>query len=166
MSNDYTPQVGDRVRRPDWIDREAATVTAVGEQTFLAKHKDSLVEYPYKYGEGYSWIKVEPPPTYPERWMNVYPSWVDAMAMACLTKSEADSRAYGNRIAVIHLASDGTTTLHPTTGEGEVIENQNPEVERLRAAGDALAVAYRKLGGLDVAFDAALTAWEALRREQ
>jgi len=39
------------------------------------------------------------------------------------------------------------------------------EITRLRAAGDALAVAYRTLGGLDVAHDAALVAWEA-RREQ
>lgn len=37
------------------------------------------------------------------------------------------------------------------------------EVERLRAAGDALAVAYRTLGGLDVAHDAPLCAWEARR---
>jgi len=35
------------------------------------------------------------------------------------------------------------------------------EIERLRAAGDALAVAYRTLGGLDVAYDAALVEWEA-----
>ena len=40
------------------------------------------------------------------------------------------------------------------------------EIERLRAAGDALAVAYRKLGGLDAAFDAALAAWQEARREQ
>jgi hypothetical protein len=115
ITNEYTPQVGDLVRRTGWIDREAVTVTAVGEQVFLGRYKSSL-EYAFSYGKGYSWVKVEPPPTYPERWINVYPSWVDAMAMACLTKSEADSRAYGNRIAVIHLATDGTVTLHPTTG--------------------------------------------------
>ena len=38
------------------------------------------------------------------------------------------------------------------------------EIERLRAAGDALAVAFRTLGGLDVAHDAALRAWEEARR--
>jgi hypothetical protein len=40
------------------------------------------------------------------------------------------------------------------------------EITRLRAAGDALAVAYRTLGGLDVAHDAALLAWEEARRER
>ena len=35
---------------------------------------------------------------------------------------------------------------------------------RLRAAGDGLAVAFRTLGGLDVAHDAALRAWEKARR--
>ena len=40
-------------------------------------------------------------------------------------------------------------------------EERLMEITRLRAAGDALAVAYRTLGGLDVAHDAALVNWEA-----
>ncbi len=43
---------------------------------------------------------------------------------------------------------------------------ERAEVERLRAAGDALAVAYRKLGGLDVMFDAAIAGWEEARRDR
>jgi hypothetical protein len=46
------------------------------------------------------------------------------------------------------------------------IEAQQAEIKRLRTAGDALAVAYRTLGGLDVAHDSALRAWEEARREQ
>ena len=38
------------------------------------------------------------------------------------------------------------------------------EIERLRAFGDDLAVAYRHLGGLDVAHDPALRRWEEARR--
>jgi len=35
---------------------------------------------------------------------------------------------------------------------------------RLRAAGDGLAVAYRTLGGLDAAYDTAIQKWEEARR--
>ena len=35
---------------------------------------------------------------------------------------------------------------------------------RLRAAGDGLAVAYRTLGGLDAAYDTAIREWEEARR--
>jgi uncharacterized small protein (DUF1192 family) len=45
-------------------------------------------------------------------------------------------------------------------------EERLMEITRLRAAGDALAVAYRTLGGLDVAHDAALLAWGEARRER
>lgn len=38
------------------------------------------------------------------------------------------------------------------------------EVERLRAAGDALAAAYRTLGGLEVAHNTPLRAWQEARR--
>ena len=44
------------------------------------------------------------------------------------------------------------------------IERLTAEVERLRAAGDALAVRYRKTFGLDGMFDAELRQWEAARR--
>lgn len=37
------------------------------------------------------------------------------------------------------------------------------EIVRLRAAGDALAYAFRHTGGLDVAYDAPLRAWQEAR---
>ena len=46
----------------------------------------------------------------------------------------------------------------------DVITAAADEIERLHDAGDALAVAFRTLGGLDVAHDAALRAWEEARR--
>ena len=109
--NSYVPQVGDRVRLVDWSDSDAITVLAIGKTRFLG-------EYPNGYEGSISlkldWVKVEPPTTYPEGWINVYPIWIDATA--CVTRGEADSRAYLERIAVIHLAADGTVTLYPTTG--------------------------------------------------
>jgi len=47
-----------------------------------------------------------------------------------------------------------------------VADEQYDEIMRLRMAGDALAVAYRKLGGLDVAFDREIAAWEQARHER
>ncbi len=114
MSGHYIPQVGDRVRRPDWKDGDAITVTAVGERELLGKFHSELA---YRYGKDYPWVKVEPPPTYPERWINVYSGGgatdhFDAYS----DRDRADRCTYSRRIAVIHLAADGTVTLHPTTG--------------------------------------------------
>jgi hypothetical protein len=118
ITNEYTPQVGDQVRRPNWTDIRAITVTAVGEQVFLGKVKDSMTELTYRHGKDYPWVKVEPLPTYPERWINVYP-WLPVgrdLVGSYLSRDLADQNAGSRRIAVIHLASDGTVTLHPTTG--------------------------------------------------
>jgi len=114
IANGYIPQVGDRVRQPDEDDSDAVTVTAVGEQVFLGKYKDSAFEYAFRYGDNRSWVKVEPLPTYPERWINVYSGGgatdhFDAYS----DRDRADRCTYSRRIAVIHLASDGTVTLHP-----------------------------------------------------
>ena len=120
MKNNYIPQVGDRVRRPDWKDGDAITVTAVGEQELLGKLHSELA---YRYGKDYPWVKVEPPPTYPEAWINVYPHVVASSNHS--TRVAADNWALDHntddvpgyaRIAVIHLAADGTLTLYPTTG--------------------------------------------------
>jgi len=119
MGTDYTPQVGDRVRRSDWKDSDAITVTAVGEQVLLGKSPGSLSELAYLHGKDYPWVKVAPPLTYPEAWFNVYPSGV---GRTWATRKRADDYALANsiddvpgyaRIAVIHLATDGTLTLHP-----------------------------------------------------
>ena len=118
IANGYIPQVGDRVRRSDWKDSDAITVTAVGEQVLLGKFKDSISELPYGHDKDYPWVKVEPPTTYPERWINVYP-WLPVgrdLVESYFSKDLADENAGSRRIAVIHLASDGTVTLHPTKG--------------------------------------------------
>jgi len=114
----YIPQIGDRVRLHCLPDGDAVTVTGVGEQMFLAKHKDSTSELTYRHGKDYPWVKVEPLPTYPERWINVYP-WLPVgrdLVESYFSKNLADENAGSRRIAVIHLASDGTVTLHPTKG--------------------------------------------------
>ena len=111
MAGDYIPQVGDRVTRPDWSDSDHIVVTGIGKTRLLAVTTDG---YEGSFGLDGNWIKVEPPSTYPERWINVYPSSVTGAAYA--TVREADAWALSNRIAVIHLAADGTLTLHPTTG--------------------------------------------------
>ena len=67
------------------------------------------------------------------------------------------------------MADDLVTRLRQIGDElsedyyGSVYEAAH-EIERLRAFGDDLAVAYRHLGGLDVAHDPALRRWEEARR--
>ena len=104
----YTPQVGDRVRLSHWSDFEFATVTAVGRDKFLAKdyYGEEL-----KYALNWGWVKVPDPAVYPERWINVYADHV--MNGGWCSRADADRIATANRIAVIHLAADGTLTLHP-----------------------------------------------------
>jgi len=124
MTADYTPQVGDQVRRPNWSEGKMITVTAVGKECLLAiGNFPDGVEWEASFRINGGWVKVEPPPTYPERWLNVYPLAISGRNHA--TKQEADDYALANsiddvpgyaRIAVIHLAKDGTLTLHPTTG--------------------------------------------------
>jgi hypothetical protein len=68
--------------------------------------------------------RVEPPVVYPEAWINVYPHVVAGSNHP--TRQKADDWALTNstddvpgfaRIAVIHLATDGTVTLHPVERE-------------------------------------------------
>jgi hypothetical protein len=110
----YTPQVGDRVRQSQWRDGQYGryvTVTAVGRDMFLAD--DYGKEFPLNLG--HHWLKVPEPVVYPERWMNVYPDHV--MFVAYMSRRSADLAASTSRIAVIHLAADGTLTLHPAERE-------------------------------------------------
>jgi len=53
---------------------------------------------PCIWAAAHAWVEVAPPPTYPERWITV-------------------NTAFGDRIALIHLATDGTLTLHPRERE-------------------------------------------------
>jgi len=111
MTSEYTPQVGDRVRQPSWGDSNAVTVNAVGKNYFLASAVyPNGVEAEGSFAIQRPWVKVEPPTTYPERWINVYS---DGCGIESWSRTSADMEARWNRIAVIHLAKDGTLTLHP-----------------------------------------------------
>jgi hypothetical protein len=109
----YTPQVGDRVRWKTWADFvPPLTITAVGNRRLLAEDQfghESV--HPFDPG----WVKVPDPVVYPERWMNVYGG--DVMFVAHVSRRSADFEASTGRIAVIHLAADGTLTLHPVEEE-------------------------------------------------
>jgi len=110
----YTPQVGDRVTQGTWPKDTFVTVTAVGERRFLARRlQDQANEELYYLN--WDWVKVPEPLTYPERWMNVYGG--DVMFVAHMSRRSADFEASTGRIAVIHLAADGTLTLHPVERE-------------------------------------------------
>ncbi len=60
--------------------------------------------------------------------------------------------------------NDGVTLTSPSYALSLTLEEAAAEIKRLRAAGDAIAVAYRTLGGLDAAHDAPLREWEETRR--
>ena len=111
MTATYIPQVGDRVRSMAWRVDSYVTITAVGCTQFLANDKDGN-EGRYYFGAG--WVKVPEPVVHPERWMNVYPDHV--MNAGWRSRVDADADADADRIAVIHLAADGTYTLHPVEG--------------------------------------------------
>jgi hypothetical protein len=109
----YIPQVGDRVRHKTWTDAvPTLTITAVGEKRWLAKD-DFGHESMYSFDS--HWLKVPDPLVFPERWMNVYGG--DVMFVAHTSRRSADIEASTGRIAVIHLAADGTLTLHPVERE-------------------------------------------------
>jgi hypothetical protein len=50
-------------------------------------------------------------PVYPELWINVYPGHLGAQWDN--TRENADYCARPDRVGVVHLAADGTLTLHP-----------------------------------------------------
>jgi hypothetical protein len=108
----YIPQVGDRVRTEAWPSNTYITVTAIGEYKLLAQSGDDHYEASYHLDA--DWVKVTPPPTYPERWISVYS---DGTGAGYSSRTTADNTAFGDRIALIHLATDGTLTLHPVERE-------------------------------------------------
>jgi hypothetical protein len=103
----YTPQVGDRVA----VNSETAIVLGIDDDIAWIKWEQSnyrttiLVEY---------LTKVPEPIVYPERWINVDS---DGAMQGYWTREDADRFAHRKSIAVIHLAADGTLTLHPVAGE-------------------------------------------------
>lgn len=103
MSAAYVPQVGDRVV----VDDETAIVLCIDDDVAWLKweHDSYRTTMFVKH-----LVKAAPPVVYPERWANVYP---DGIGDYWATKALADEKDHGDRIAVIHLAADGTLTLHP-----------------------------------------------------
>lgn len=112
MTAAYVPQVGDRVRMRGWEPTVWVDVVAIERGFLFGFDQDGYAE---AWSAAHGWVKVTPPPTYPERWINVYP---DGLGDYRATKALADEKdPYGYRIAVIHLAADGTVTLHPVERE-------------------------------------------------
>lgn len=103
----YTPQVGDRVRRTDWVAGLWADVLYVGESRLFAR-KDGGRECSYPIAAGHSeWVKV---PQVEEAWANDYGdhlgSWYQTRQKADQGLTEWARRR--QRIAVIHRKADGT----------------------------------------------------------
>ena len=107
MTADYTPQVGDRVRRESWsASTPSVDVTAIGSYRFLGVDRDG--EFPYDMdGE---WVKVVEPTPLPERWANVYP---DGVGLDYARRSGTDEVTRVNeRIAVLHIWTDADGVDH------------------------------------------------------
>ena len=112
MTAAYTPQIGDRLvidarGRGRWFE-----VAAIDRGYLWGFDCDG---FPATFMADENWVKVTPPPTYPERWINVYPDYV--LGGGWVTRAAADLETHNDRIAVIHLAADGTVTLHPVERE-------------------------------------------------
>ena len=107
MNADYVPQVGDRVRMRQWGPGRWVDVVAI-ERGYLFGFGEQ--DYAETLTVAHDWIKVIPSPTYPERWISVYSNGLGA---GYVSRQTADNTAFSDRIAVIHLAADGTVTLHP-----------------------------------------------------
>jgi hypothetical protein len=105
--NGYTPQVGDRVRMRGWGSERWLDVSAIDRGYLFGFDQD---DDPTTWNAAHFWVKVPEPIVYPELWVNIDAS---AYPSAYLTRGDADVYAHTGRIAVIHLATDGTLTLHP-----------------------------------------------------
>ncbi len=68
------------------------------------------------------------------------------------------------RAEVISMRAERDHTQTQCSHLSDRIIANTAKLARLRTAGDALAAAYRTLGGLDVAHDSALRVWEEARR--
>jgi hypothetical protein len=100
------------VRLSHWLDGQYVTVTAIGREKLLVLGETAGE---WSSALSYDWLKVPEPVVYPERWMNVYSNYLMNAGWWC--RADADRGASAGRIAVIHLAADGTLTLHPVERE-------------------------------------------------
>lgn len=96
--SEYEPQVGDRV---DWAGDKGAV---------LATHEESVwVLLDRGYAATARVVDLVKLPTFPERWINVYPNGV---ASEWFSREIADERnGRDDRLGVIHLHADGSLTM-------------------------------------------------------
>jgi hypothetical protein len=99
MAAEWTPKAGDRALMPN------GSVVRVGNKPVVWVEFSSGLKLTVDAAE------LRPAPTYPERWVNVYTTDLGCQHP---TRQQADYYDRRNRIAVIHLAADGTVTLEPT----------------------------------------------------
>lgn len=100
----YAPQVGHKVRRPEWGPGDTATVTAVGGDYFLAKFRGGN-EHPYSLNGAWEHVTNHPPlPPMPDRWARVYEGHAANPSYA--TEAEASEPQRGAHIAVVKYVPD------------------------------------------------------------
>jgi len=106
MDTNYTPKVGDSVRRASWMpSMHSVDVTAIGRYRFLGVDSDG--EFPHDLNG--KWIKVETPLPLPEQWSNVYP---DGFWQSHTTAVSAGVNSHDGRIAVLHIWTDADGVDH------------------------------------------------------
>ena len=98
--------------------------------------------------------------------------WVEVISKAChttvpdlvpfLDEIERLRRWKAEAIEVLNRW-DAVAVMVPARLGERKSETAAAEIERLRAAYDALAIAYRNFGGPLAAYDAALRAWDEVR---
>lgn len=107
--NNYTPQVGDRVRLIPWGAGRFSTVTAIGVRNFLGIDEHGI-ECAWRLG--IDWVKVEP---YDAQWVNIYKD--DLIGTPAASREQAEIDAFPNRLGVIEInLTKRTVTWHDVDG--------------------------------------------------
>jgi len=106
MDTNYTPKVGDRVRRAGFHHDQWFDVTAVGLVCFLGTESDG-----FESAEpiGADWVRVETPTPLPECWVNVTTT---GLGNDWPTRAETDEVAGRNTVAVLHVWTDADGVDH------------------------------------------------------
>jgi hypothetical protein len=105
MNNEYTPQVGDRVRRHYWR-RGYIDVQHVGNAYFMGINSAGE-EVARRLDE--DWVKVGTPAPLPDFWSNV-DRW--GVAGIWRDRAGADKYAINDRLAVVHIYTDADGVDH------------------------------------------------------
>lgn len=113
LLHEYVPAPGDRARLSWWPEGCYLDVRAVDADTVYGRHMPTNVPYGCALNEVGAWSKIPDPITYPEVWCNVYAD--GSVGNWCASRAHLDDIAARDRLAVIHLAADGTVTLEANT---------------------------------------------------